>query len=270
MYGRYKRKRSQKTRSSAAKRRRIRGASSLQGFLRPQGIRSLLPSPSSYGPAGARNGNYASTWNVRQAGSWFPDRVRIPLKWTLDFTMSSTLGVGSQASFIANSISDPGGSTASTQPYGYDILIQMYNRYRVFASSIEVDTQVGPAGSVALANLPYQMIVWPSRVVTSFVSDPQGARQQPYGKDVLISNSNAQTNDKVIRNYIGTSKVFGVDLKTVASDDLFSSVVTSDPTNLWHWNIMCGVFGTASNSILVRCTIIMYAEMYQRVSLSST
>lgn len=255
-----------------AKRRRYSGgASSLKGFLRPSGIRGLLPSPSSYKTPGAKNGNHSTTWNVRQAGSWIPDRMRIPLKWTVDLVMSITSGVGTQASFIANSVFDPGGSSASTHPYGWDVFSLMYSRYRVYASAIEVESQVGPSGSVAQANLPYQVIIWPGKVTTSFVSDPDGARQQPYGKDIMVGNSNAQTTDKYLRNYMSTAKIFGVDQRAVQDDDLYGgTILSSNPGNAWYWNLMCGGFPTGTNSLLMRVTMIQYAELYSRVSLAST
>lgn len=268
----YKRKASSgKGGKSAKKRRYSGGASSLKGFLRPSGNRSLLPNPNSWKTPGAKNGNFSTTWNVRQAGSWIPDRMRVPLKWTIDFVMSTVTGVGNQASFKANSILDPGGSSAATQPYGYDVFSLMYSRYRVFAAAIEVETQIYSSGSVAQANVPYQVMLWPGKVTTSFVSDPDGARQQPYGKDSIFASANAQTTDKVMRNYMSTAKIFGVDTRAVQSDDLYAgTILSTDPGNLWYWNIMLGGLATGSNTILFRSTMIMYTELYSRNSLAST
>jgi len=196
--------------------------------------------------------------------------MRVPLKWTIDIASNITTGVGNQLSLFANSISDPGGSSASTQPFGYDQLATLYGRYRVFASAIEVETQVYSSGSVAQANLPYEVTVWPSRTTTSFVSDPMGAAQQPYGKNIMAASGNSQTTEKYIRSYMSTAKIFGVDQRAVASDDLYGAVITTDPTAQWYWNIMLGGFATGTNVILFRVIMIQYVELYGRLSLSST
>jgi len=196
--------------------------------------------------------------------------MRIPLKWTYDYTSTFTTGVGNQIAFFANSISDPGGSAAATQPYGYDQLATLYGRYRVLAAAIEVETQIASTGNVTQANVPYEVTVWPSRSTTSFVSDPMGAAQQPYGKNVMFGNANSQAVDKYIRNYMSTAKIFGVDQRAVASDDLYAAVITTDPTAQWYWNVMLGCLGAGTNTILFRVVIIQYVEVYGRLSLSST
>jgi len=197
--------------------------------------------------------------------------MRIPLKWTYDSVFTITSGVGTQYYLLGNSIVDPGGSMASTQPYGYDILLQVYNNYRVYASAIQCEAMLGPSGSTTQANLPYQMIVWPNNATTSYVSDYQSALQQPYSKNVMLSNNTAQTTQKILKSYMSTMKILGAPSVAILTDDLYSAAIASSPSRTWQWSIMINsISGTPDQSIIVRIALIQYTELYRLNAFAST
>lgn len=256
---------------SSAKRRRTGGASSLKGFLRPGGVKHLLPNPNSYRPQGGQSGNFPSrlTFNRQH---WLPDQVRMPLKWTFDIALGVASGVGTQINLMANSVTDPGGSSASTAPYGYDWLASIYQRYRVYACAIQIEHCIGPGGSSALSALPYRLSVWPQQSTNSYVSDPMGSTQLPYGKVANgSSTNNLITNDRFIRNYMSTAKIYGKDPVAIMSDDLYGAALGGNPSRPWYWSILASeVTGTITNSVLCSITLIQYVELEGLVPLAST
>lgn len=273
MYGRkgYKRKRSFRGRVTT-KRRRTQGASSAHGFLRPTGIKSLIPNASSWRGAYRGSGNSPFVSTVRGQATLFPDRLRIPLKWTLSSAFTISSGVGSQLALIANSISDPGGSGAATQPYGYDVLIQMYNRYRVLAAAVEV-TAFSNSGDSSLTTVASMtnLTLWPSMSSTSYVSDEQGAAQQPYCKRTSVSTQLPVNN--VLRSYMSTAKIYGDNVLAPQIDDAYAALINANPTKLWYYNIMAtpsNPGGATSSNPMLNIVLIQYVEMFARQSLSST
>jgi len=258
----------------AKKRRSTDPAYGSRGLLRPGGNKYLYSNPLSSRPAGGSSGNHASV-SVARGLSWFPDRLRLPLKFTVQLGITINSGVGAQGSLIANSIFDPSGSIGATQPYGYDQLAAIYSQYVVLASSIQAQAITSPnSSSTNNANNIIQMAVWPHRTSTSAVSDFESARQAPYGKTITLNAVQPQFQTSTLRNYISTAKTFGVPAARVQMDDLFSGPdMTSSPGNTWYWNI-CVVSPSAAaaltTTILVEIEMIQYTELFSLKWLAST
>lgn len=214
----------------------------------------------------------------KSAGTWLPDRLEIPLKWTAQAVFSIATGVGAQVSLHANSLSDPGGATFSTSPYGYDVLLQMYTRYRVMGAAVQTQwTYDQNSGSTASLNSTFRAIVWPSRTNTSYVSDDQGASQHPYAKtqQATFPQSSASMfgGGMILNNYISTAKIYGDYGQAVLTDDTYSALIASSPNKSWYWNILAAAQNaTASLSVIMACqiTLIQYVHLFDRANLSST
>lgn len=194
----------------------------------------------------------------------------LPLKWTLYVNASITTGVGTQVSVAMNDPTDPGTSAASTQPYGYDLLISMYRRYRVLASAICV--KAFDNGSTPTAETT-RLIVWPSTTITSFVSDPMGALQHPYAKNLVIQKpyANNRGDAPTINNYLSIAKAAGDTAGAVMNDDAYAGLFPNSPTRLHYWNIISDVTnGSESVSIGLQIELIMYAVLFGHTSLAST
>ncbi len=113
--------------------------------------------------------------------------------------------------------------------------------------------------------------LWPSMTSLSFVSDPEGAAQQPYAKRLLISTQLPV--DNVLRSYISTAKMFGDNILAPQVDDAYSALISANPTKLWYYNILTepsNPSGATTSNPIVLVTLIQYVEMYGRLSLSST
>lgn len=200
----------------------------------------------------------------------------MPVKWTIGLTFSITTGVGSQASLIANSIADPGGSSSASAPYGYDIIAQAYGKYRVMASTIRSQWSIDQTANSAGLNNIWRTVIWPSITNGSFVSDINGAMQQPYSKHATGATGNtagAQGFSPQINSYMSTEKIFGERRATIAAGHDYAAVIAANPANLWYWNILVTAQNpTASLTTAISGTIdlIQYVQFSRRSSLAST
>lgn len=256
-----------------SKKRRYSGSSSNGSrFLVPGGNSSLYSHPFGKRPSGGSSGN-RSTVYVGRTGNWLPDRLQIPLKWTVNFTFTITSGVGSQAALIANSLLDPGGASASTQPYGYDILVQAYSQYIVRAAGIKIVAQVAmETGSISLANNSVFCALWPTRRTQSYVSDPQGAAQQPHGKSSIFQAASSSQYPFTMCNYMSTAKINGIRGATAIHNGSYSALLTADPTSLWYWAVMVSGSGAGAldTKVNMQVEMIQYTELFDLNDLAST
>jgi hypothetical protein len=277
MYGRFKRRRAATpTRMSfAAKRRKLGAGAGSRRFLPTDGGKRLVSTSYAYRPQAGGNGNHTTAVIYRQP-TWLPDRLQIPLKWTVSLTFSITSGVGAQAALVANSITDPGGSSSASQPYGYDILIATYGFYRVMAASLRTEWCLDQSGSATGLNNIWRQTVWPSLVNTSYVSDVPGATQQPYAKTAICATGNttgSQGFAPQLNSYMSTAKIFGERPLTIQTDVSWGATLGSDPVQPWFFNIMCTAQNSAAaltTAIACNITMIQYTELSRRVPLSST
>lgn len=194
----------------------------------------------------------------------------LPLKWTLYVSAGVTTGVGTQISVAMNDITDPGTSAAATQPYGYDWLIGIYNRYRVLASAISVKHFYNASSPTADTA---RLIVWPQATITSFVSDPMGALQHPYSKNLIVQMpyANNRGDAPTINNYISVAKIAGDTAGAVMNDDAYASLIGNSPTRLYYWNIISDVTnGSETLNVGLQIELVMYTVLFGQRSLSST
>lgn len=277
MYGR-KRRFSGKAGHFASKRRKAGARRSKTGVLPPDGGKSQFQNPLSFYPSGGGRGNRTTMVRYKSAGSWVPDRLEIPLKWTAQATFTIATGVGSQVSIHANSLADPGGASFATAPYGYDQLVTLYSRYRIVGASINTQwTYDQNSASTASLNSTFRAIIWPSRTTTSFVSDDQGASQHPYAKTQQAtfpqSSAGRYGGGMILNNYISTAKIFGDYGKAVLLDDTYASLIAASPSRQWYWNILAvaqNAGASLSASFACQITLIQYVHLFDRQSLSST
>lgn len=277
MYGR-KRRFSGKTGRFASKRRKAGARPKKTRILPPDGGKSQFQNPLSFYPSGGGRGNRATMVRYKSAGNWLPDRLEIPLKWTANAEFDIASGVGGHIALQGNSIADPGGAAFSTQPYGYDILVQAYGRYRVMASSINTQwTFAQDSSSTASLNSTFKALIWPSRSNTSFVSDVEGGSQQPYCKTQQAtfpqSSASRYGGGMILNNYMSTAKIFGDYSNAVLLDDTYAALIAATPARTWYWNIQAisqNATASLSASFSAQITLIQYVHLYDRIPLNST
>lgn len=213
---------------------------------------------------------------IARGATFIPERLRVPLTWTVDSSITIVSGVGNQLIISGNSIVDPGQSVASTAPYGFDQLSALYKRYCVYGSSIEVRFDTASGGTVTFPEFLISWVLWPSLDTTNYVSDEQAARQAPYSKNgsASVSQSTSPWGAGLARSYISTSKIQAVSPARVEMDAVYHGVdMSSNPstTGQWFWNILINGTGSdVDNNIAVHFKVTYYTELYGLNDIAST
>lgn len=259
--------------SFTKKRRSSYQGSSFGGFLSSRHTRRLLPQANSWGTPGGQ-GNRPTFTSITRGPSWLPERMRVPLKWTINLSVTTSTGVGQQLVIAGNDITDPGTSSAATQPYGYDVLKLCYSRFAVLGSAIQIGFQEAPGGTLTLASSFMKSAVFPSSLTTSVVSDYESAAQRPLAKSAIFRNDGyGYVNGSfLIRNYCSTQKIFGTPPMRILMDGFFHGLTNAAaPTNIWYWNVVLAPpSGSESQTTTATITVIYYTELYELVELAST
>lgn len=215
------------------------------------------------------------TVRMQRQPTIFPDRLHIPMKFTLAYISTITTGVGQQVNFNGNSIFDPAGSASAVQAVGYTTLASIYSTYTVTASAIRIMVLLDQNAGVTTAKEGIvRVVVWPATSTTSQVSTPTVAEMQPYAKALkvgsLFSFTNEQKNNQ-LRNYISTAKIYGEHPQNITANPNYGAAVGANPNALWFWNILVNPTNSAaslSQSVQVEVDMVQYVEFQQRKQLA--
>lgn len=277
MYGRrgFKRKfGSKKSSYSFPKKRRYstkRGRRGTYGSSRSG--RSLLPSSKSWNaPGGAQNAHLL----VQRGPSLWPDRLRLPLRFSIASTVTLTMGAPQQVVIEANNIYDPSGAIGATQPYGFDQLISLYSRFIVFGSAIQAKLTIDQTGTASTLNSIIRGSIWADTTTSTFTSDVTVGDTAPTGKPFLtrVDLPSDPEGCFTVRNYATSAKMFGVPASRILNDGVFHGVSNASPSRVWYWNIL--LYGqNASGALLnqvcgLKLDLVFYTELYSLVYNSSS
>ncbi len=193
-----------------------------------------------------------------------PFRPTMPIKLT--YTDTSTLSTGVSGScgsikiFSLNSLFDPDQGGVGHQPYGYDQLATLYNRYKVNAVLVTtVFTDPSEDGLVVAAqfqshNNAYDMVG----------KTPRQLKEQPMSVTRTINNSGSQK--VTVKQFFGIHTVSGLTkLQFDADNDIFTASVNLSPSIQPRYHIgICSDRLTAGASMIARTSITFYSKMYDR------
>lgn len=131
-----------------------------------------------------------------------------------------------------NSLFDPNRTGIGHQPYGYDQLSALYNRYRVISCKY-VLSAISDSANIAYACLP-------ANDTAAVISNVSEARENPRCK---FATQNPGGNLKVLKGNVYLPTLVGQTRTQYMSDDRFQAIVGSSPTELCVLN----VFGQGLN-----------------------
>lgn len=161
--------------------------------------------------------------------------MRLKMKYTDGVLLSTTTGIGvATYAFRCNSLFDPDQTGTGHQPYRFDQLAAIFQRYRVLKSKIIVDWSVGDKTLTSSDTGPWQVGVCPS---TSFT--PVGTGQDMYTLAESGGSQMAVLNNDTIRR---TTAIWTPALTNLNPKDASLYAPTNgNPTNeyayiLWIWN----------------------------------
>jgi len=188
------------------------------------------------------SGNYsgktgrAITRSIGGAGSIMPDRFKTVLKWTQVIQAANTPAF--RYVVRGNSAHDPGFTSGTSQPNGFNALAQVYSYYRVHWSKIKISYNItGPTATV-----PFILTVYPSITSNPFTAALQTFASTRYSSSQVMANGSvggvsaygAGGTSNAITNAMSTRKIFG-DVQD--SESVYGAAASADPAAPWFWVI---------------------------------
>lgn len=159
-----------------------------------------------------------------------PSRFITKMKYAEALSIS-TPGMGIYK-WNLNSIYDPNRTGVGHQPYGYDQLSALYNRYRVISCKY-VLSAVSDTANIAYACLP-------ANDTATVISNVSEARENPRCK---YATQNPGGNLKVLKGNVYLPALAGQTRTQYMSDDRFQAQVGNSPGEL----LVLNVFGQGMN-----------------------
>ena len=190
--------------------------------------------------------------SIRKFPTAFPDRLLIKQRYSSALNWSATGQIDNVFPF--NNLNDVDATASGDQlPNLYDELSTIYNRFKVYASKIEVEV-------VNLSETePVEMIIVAQN--NSSATNVRTLKENPYSKTYVCGVMDGGR--PVVRRsmYISAKKLAGDQL----SNSTYSGTTTTDPSIKFHW-IVCGSsLGAGNLDCSVRILITYYVAWYHRL-----
>lgn len=163
--------------------------------------------------------NVQRTTNVNRSLQPIPSRYICKMKYAANVVTN----VDSQYVFNLNSLFDPERTGGGHQPYGYDPLAGLYNRYRVIACSWRAHIPTGATGT------PVTLVALPSNDVNRLFADVSIIQENPRAK-YIVQNSGAKCEHLTGKSYLPS--LMGRTTAQYMADDNYQAIVTSSPAEL--------------------------------------
>jgi hypothetical protein len=194
----------------------------------------------SFGQSRGFSGNIGRpiTKSIGATGSNMPDRLKTVLKWTQ--VIEATAVPSFRYVIRGNSVFDPGFTSGSTQPAGYQAFSLQYGYYRVHWSKIKISyNNVG-----ATATVPFLATLYPSTLSNPFTATLNSTGQARYSSSQIFANGSsggisqygAGGTANCLTNAMSTKKVFG-DLQDTES--VYGAANGTNPAAPWFWVFDC-------------------------------
>lgn len=181
---------------------------------------------------------------VNNALQPFPQNFICKMKYAADLQTSA----GGRYDINLNSIYDPDRSGAGHQPYGFDNLAIIYNRYRVISCGWRITTTSGTSAVVQLGCIPTNSGILP----VNFAE----LKEQPRAKYLIQfpgANAAVLSGKAYIPSLVGRSKA------QYMADDRYQALVTADPAESAilqiHTANSSGVLGTNVINVILEYTV---------------
>lgn len=192
--------------------------------------------------------------------STIPSTLRTRLRFATTYSAPTTTTAAS-IGVSCNDLFDPGTTLDSTQPVYFDQLALMYNRYRVYGSSIYVRGKLeSSAAGVGVTQVGGEMIVFPLNGGLPYTPTTMSdARAQNFAKAAELTG----TRVGLVNNQIRVAEISGT--RDIEGSDRFQAVVSTSPTEVCSWIIVWNSSVAQSNEqTTFHITVDYDAEFYDR------
>lgn len=158
-------------------------------------------------------------------GAFAADSYYCQLKWNVQHTFTSTLGVPDNVLYRLNSPRDPEFAIGGTSALGFATLAAIYTRYRCYGSKIKV--------TPVAENTAFEIAVQPTSDGYSSVPSPQQMQENPRTKFAVVQLTGNGVEPMEL--YSTMSALLGVPKSAVNLDDGFSALTSADPARPGYW-----------------------------------
>lgn len=205
-----------------------------------------------------RRGKMNRTTVVASVGqSPIAPRLITRLKYSQAFSTSLTSGLMHDQSFNLNSVYDPDYTGSGHQPYGFDTLATIYNKYRVFATKYRVDC-INNAGQG-------RVIIITNNTQTSFNSADAGYLMELPRSYTKIWD---QTKSISCGGKVNLPKLTGVTPAVYKASDLYAALTTASPSEQLVLHL-CWL-ANGSSTLVYSVTLEYYVEFYDPKDLAQS
>lgn len=186
--------------------------------------------------------------NVNKALTPFAQRYITKLKYSDTLTLS--LANSYQYVFNLNSLWDPNRTGTGHQPYGFDQLATIYNRYRVFKTSYVINGY--SAGNPIRYGCIVSNDVPPINNMSELAENPRAQTrvQIPGGSTTKIVGSVS------LPSLVGRTK------QQYMADDRYQADVTTSPAELALLTVVGNTMTDVGTDVLVTVTLVYHVEFF--------
>lgn len=196
----------------------------------------------------------------------FPPNYHCTLRYSDAKTLSTGSAVfGTEFQYRLNSLYDPDYTSAGHQPYGYDQMAALYNKYRVKAVRYTLTfTTPGAANDIKCG-----VVFRPNTTAGISSGNVWIVDEDPAGITADLSSSGDRR--AVITGRIEMSKIFGISKTKLMAEDNYSAAVTSNPTNVVYMTFATICYD-GTNAVSSSCNVALDFEctFYDRITQSSS
>lgn len=179
--------------------------------------------------------------------------------YNTSMTVTSTTGVVGYQIFRLNSLFDPDYSNGGTnhQPYGFDSLSALYNKFVVLSSKIRI--RFSASSNVMLVCKSTTDVSTPTNLE---LQAEQNNSDIKYGSNITTSN---------LGMYAVVANVFGVKKEHIREDEYFSGSPSANPSRVCYWMLSIQHPDRVSTvNVYMNVQIEYYAKWYDRVTLTTS
>jgi hypothetical protein len=198
----------------------------------------------------------------------FPPTMSKILKYCDNFILDSgaTSGlVGAENQFRMNSLYDPDLTNVGHQPYNFDQLTPIYNRYRVNRIDIKLEF-TDPSADGLFLFVKYRSSSAASSALAG--SSMIYMEEQPSVWCKPINNTGSQV--VVFNNSVPIAAIEGISQAQLIANDGYQAVVTASPSKVPLFDFAVG-HGSANNvTCTVKMTLLFHATFFDRNTVANS
>lgn len=194
---------------------------------------------------------------IVKSPSAFPDKMFTKLNYVdmLDITTSTT----SHQVYRGNDCFDPYYTGAGHQPMGFDEYMGIYKKFTVMASKIVITT-------MSQSGYPTSLTVRPVNDTTA-PAYQYVAKERPRTRSISFNNYSGR---HLLKHYMTSARQFGVDRKSVMSEDNYSGTSSASPANDWYWSCFAKADSGLSTQFYLWIKITYYVVFHERSQMSTS